>query len=109
MSASNWASPSVRTTLPEEARRVLTLPVMTSLADLARRLGRERPSLALTGDNVLLAIETKRDRFEGGSLWTPLDDPKRIEALVWELGYLCDLADALDAALKLERARPRPA
>ena len=98
----------VRTTLAEEARQVLTRPVMQSLADLARRLGRERPSLALMDEHVLLAIESKRNRFEGGSLWTPLDESKRVENLLWELGLLCDLAEALGAALKLERARPRP-
>jgi hypothetical protein len=94
----------VRTTLAEEARRVLTERVMRSLADLAHRLGRERPSLALMGEQVLLAVESKRDRFEAGSLWKPLDDPKRIEDLLWELGYLCELAEALGAALRLERA-----
>ena len=97
----------VRTTLPEEARRVLNLQVMKSLAELARRLGHDRPSLALMGEHVLLAVATKRDRFEAGSLFKPLDDPQRIQDLLWELAHLCDLAEALGAALKLERARTK--
>ena len=95
----------IRTTLPEEARHVLTERVMRRLDDLQRRLGSDKPSLALAGDRVLLAIRSKNDRFEGGSLFKPLDDPARIESLLLEFGDLFDLADALGHALKLERAR----
>jgi hypothetical protein len=96
----------IRTTLPEDARMMLTERVMRRLHELQRRLGSDRPSLALAGDRVLLAIRSKKDRFEGGSLFRPLDDPARIEALLLEFGDLFDLADALGHALKLERARP---
>jgi hypothetical protein len=95
----------IRSTLPEEARTVLTERVMRRLDELRRRLGSDRPSLALAGDRVLLAVRSKKDRFEGGSLFKPLDDPARIEALLLEFGDLFDLADALGHALKLERAR----
>lgn len=95
----------IRTTLPEEARMVLTDRVMRRLHELQRRLGSDRPSLALAGDRVLLAIRSKKDRFEGGSLFKPLDDPARIEALLLDFGDLFDLAEALGHALKLERAR----
>jgi hypothetical protein len=95
----------IRSTVPEEARHVLTDRVMRRLSELQRRLGSDRPSLALAGDRVLLAIRSKKDRFEGGSLFKPLDDPARIEALLLEFGDLFDLADALGHALKLERAR----
>lgn len=95
----------IRTTLPEEARMALTERVMRRLHELQRKLGSDRPSLALAGDRVLLAIRSKKDRFEGGSLFEPLDDPARIEALLLEFGDLFDLADALGQALKLERAR----
>ena len=95
----------IRTTLPEEARHVLTERVMRRLHELQHRLGSDRPSLALAGDRVLLAIRSKKDRFEGGSLFKRLDDPARIEALLTEFDDLFDLADALGHALKLERAR----
>lgn len=93
-----------RTTDAEEARRVLSPHVMRTLADLAHRLGRDRFSLALAGPDVFLAVESKCDRFQAGSLFKPLDDPKRIEDLLWELGHLCELAEALGQALKLARA-----
>ncbi len=96
----------IRSTFPEEARMFLTERVMRRLAELARRLGPERPSLALMGEHVLLAIRTNKDRFEGGSLWRPMDDPARIEALLLELGHLFDVTAALGDALRLERARP---
>jgi hypothetical protein len=95
----------IRSTLPEEARHVLTERVMRRLHELQRRLGSDRPSLALAGDRVLLAIRSKKDRFEGGSLFLRLDDPARMEALLLEFGDLFDLADALGHALRLERAR----
>ena len=95
----------IRTTLPEEARMTLTDRVMRRLHELQRRLGADRPSLALAGDRALMAIRSKKDRFEGGSLFEPLDDPARIEALLLEFADIFDLADALGQALKLERAR----
>lgn len=95
----------IRTTVPEEARMTLTDRVMRRMHELQRRLGADRPSLALAGDRVLLAIRSKKDRFEGGSLFKPLDDPGRIEGLLREFGDLFDLAEALGHALKLERAR----
>jgi hypothetical protein len=99
----------IRSTAPQEAKGVLTESVMRKLADLAHRLGPERPSLALIGGHVLLAIRSKHDRFEGGSLFEPLDDPARVEDLLWEISNLCDLAEALGRALRLERARPAAA
>lgn len=95
----------IRATVPEEARMVLTERVMRRLDELQRRLGSDRPSLALAGDRVLLAIRSRKDRFEAGSLFKRLDDPARIEALLLDFGDLFDLADALGHALKLERAR----
>jgi hypothetical protein len=98
----------IRSTFPEEARMVLTERVMRRLGELARRLGPERPALALAGERVLLAIRSKKDRFEGGSLFKPLDDPARIEALLLEFGDLFDLAEALGHAFRLERAPAAP-
>jgi len=60
--------------------------VVRRLVDLARRLGHERPSLALLDADVLPAIETDNDRFEGGSLF--------------------ELAEALSDAPRSEPARP---
>lgn len=97
----------IRSTFPAEARMVLNERVMRRLAALAEKLGPDKPSLALLDDHVLLALRSKRDRFEGGSLFKPLDDPRRLEGLLFELAELFELADALGAALRLERARPQ--
>jgi len=96
----------IRSTFPEEARMILTERVMRRFAELARRLGDDKPSLAIVDDDVLLAIRSPRDRFEGGSLWKPMDDPARIEALLHEIDELLALAAALGEAFRLERARP---
>lgn len=52
----------IRTTDRQEARMVLVERVMRRLAELGRRLGRERPSLALAGEHVLLAVPSRADR-----------------------------------------------
>ena len=96
----------IRSTDPEEARRILTERVMRKVGDLARLLSPERASLALAGEDVLLALRSGEDRFELGSMADPLDDPQRISTILRELALLFELADALDEALKLEPARP---
>ena len=96
----------IRSTSPEETRTVLTERVMRRLAELAARLGKEQPSLALKGNHVLLAIRSSRNRFEGGSLWKPMDDPARIENLLQELLLVFEVTEALGNAMRLERGRP---
>jgi hypothetical protein len=88
----------VRTTDPDEARGILTERVMRRIADLARRLGRERPSLALFEGDILLAIETRKNRFEAGSVNSPLAEAKRLNELLAELALLFELAEALHEA-----------
>ena len=89
----------IRTTDPGEARAVLTERVIRRLAELARRLGRERPALALIDDGVLLAIASERDRFRAGSAFAPLDAAPALERLAADIALLLDLAEALGDAL----------
>ncbi|MCW5771015.1 MAG: DUF3137 domain-containing protein [Rhodospirillaceae bacterium] len=96
----------IHTTHAEEARFVLTERVMRHLDAMGKKFGPDRPSLALLDHRVLLALRSKRDRFEGGSLFRPLDDPVRLEGLLFELADVFELADALGAALRLQRAAP---
>lgn len=95
----------IRTTDRQEAKMVLVERVMRRLAELGRRLGRERPSLALAGEHVLLAVPSRADRFEGGSLFAPLDDPRRLEELLAEIALVLALAGELADALRLGRPR----
>lgn len=96
----------IRTTDPGEARAVLTERVMRRLAELARRLGRERPALALIDDSVLLAIASERDRFRAASAFAPVDAAPALERLAADIAQLLDLAEALGDALGPPRASP---
>jgi hypothetical protein len=96
----------IRTTDPDEARAVLTERVMRRIADLARRLGRERLSLALFEGDILLAIETRKDRFEGGSVNAPLAAAARMNQLLAELALLFELAEAVRDAFDGRPSQP---
>lgn len=90
----------IRTTDPAEARAALTATVMRSFADLARNLAPARAALALVEGDVLLAIETEVNRFEGGSVFQPLDGAGLLGRLLADFALLLQLAEALGGAVR---------
>lgn len=79
-----------------EARYLLTPRFMERLVDLADHFGNQRNvSLAFSGSDLLIAVRTSDDRFEGGSIFQPLADHGRVEALVRELSLVFEIIDIL--------------
>ena len=89
-----WSSDQV------EARYILTPTFMERLLDLDRHFGGGSIRLAFDAERLLLAVTMRRDLFEGGSIFAPADDPKRIEEIVDELALLMEIVDILQLQLK---------
>jgi hypothetical protein len=96
----------IRTTHPSEARAVLGARLMRRLADIAARPGSERAALGLAGGGVLVAIESDRDRFQGGSVFQPIDLTEQLGRIAADIALLLELAETVRDALG-ERAPER--
>ena len=97
------------TTHPAEARAVLTGRVMRRLGQLSERLGKERPALALYGSDVLLAVESNTNRFQGGSVFKPIDLVEQLDRITADIALLFELAEDLRDALASRAAGSRRA
>lgn len=83
-----------------EARYLLTPTFMERLVALGDLVGRKKLGFGFDGDELLIAIETKRDQFEGGSLLKRLDDPRRTQRLLDEVGLIFDIVETLNLQTK---------
>lgn len=81
-----------------EARYLLTPTFMERLQRLAENTGQGPRSLAaaFTGSRLLLSVRCGENRFEGGHIFKPFDQPERVERLVEELGIIFEIIDTLD-------------
>lgn len=81
-----------------EARYLLTPTFMERLQRLAENTGEGQRSLAAAfiGSRLLLALRCGENRFEGGHIFKPFDQPERLEKLVEELGIIFEIIDTLD-------------
>jgi len=83
-----WTSDQV------EARYLLPPNVMAHLVSLEHELGGRKLRGAIAGGWLMFAVET-RDLFEPGSMFRPMDDPRRWRRLMGELSEIRGLIDAL--------------
>ena len=79
----------------KEARRLLNPRMIERLKALSASVGHGNLALAFQGRQVLVAINRKRDQFEVGSLTKPLDDPRRVQGIVDDIGFALGVAEAL--------------
>jgi len=89
-----WSSDQV------EARYLLTPAFMERLLALDGHFGGGAITLGFDAERLLLAARLRRNLFEGGSIFAPADDPKRIEGIVAELALLFEVVDTLQLQLK---------
>lgn len=86
---------------PVEARALLTPLFMERIVGLAQKLNAEQGgnhhlAMSFTGPNLVVAIRSDTDFFEGGSVLKQADDKARAEELMAELGMIHDVVDVLE-------------
>lgn len=79
----------------EAARARLTPPLQHCLLRLAE-LADKKPSLALTGQELLIALPRHKNSFEGFKVFQPFDSTAPLEALLEDLELLAHLVEALE-------------
>ncbi len=80
---------------PKAALERLTPALQTCLLRLAG-LADKKPSLALTGQDLLIALPRNRDSFEGFKVFQRFDGVGPLEALLEELELLARIVEALE-------------
>lgn len=88
---------------PRESRDLLDQTMVERLKSLSESFGGGRLAVAFRERQVLASINRKKDLFEAGSMFQPLDDPRRVQAIVDDIGFALSVADALNLR---ERATP---
>ena len=83
---------------PAEARQLLTPTFMERILELDQRFGGKAVQLAFDADRLLVSIRQSGDRFEGGSIFTPVTSPERITRLLAEVALIYGIIDTLPAA-----------
>ena len=83
-----------------EARYLLTPTFMERLQELDRHFGGGNTRLAFDRERLLIAIEVRRNLFEGGSIFARADDPKRVHGILDEIALLFDIIEILNLQLK---------
>lgn len=77
-----------------EARELLDPLVLERFQELERLLRGKKLRAAFTGGRLLIAVETG-DRLNMGSMFAPLENPARVEAILEEFEAIFNLIDAL--------------
>lgn len=88
---------SVYTTDQVESRFLLTPDFMQKLVDLEQAFRGGRLRCAFVGGQIFIAVEGG-DLFEPGSLFTPLDNPKRIRELLDDFAAVFHIIDSVSDA-----------
>ena len=84
-----------------EARYLLTPSFQERATALARLFGRGRLEMAFNDQSLLIAVRVRRDWFEaGGMLITEVDNGKRVQRMVEQIGIVFDIIDTLNLALE---------
>lgn len=79
----------------EAAHARLTPPLQRCLLRLAD-LADKKPSLALAGQDLLIALPRHKNSFEGFKVFQPFDSTAPLEALLEDLELLAQLVEALE-------------
>jgi len=83
-----------------EARYLLTPTFMERVVALAAMVGKDSPEFAFVDNRLGIAVKSSKNRFEGGSILTPMQDRKRVDDLVLELSLIFHIIDALQINVK---------
>ena len=76
-----------------EGRYLITTAFMERFKNLQTVFGAKRAKCSFYGDSLMFAIPTKKNLFEIGNLFTPLDSPKLLEQFFEELISILDMID----------------
>ncbi|MGB3457530.1 MAG: DUF3137 domain-containing protein [Litorimonas sp.] len=87
-----------------ESRVVLHPAFMQRMVDLETALQGKALRFGFDSRSLFIAVETP-DQFEAGSMLSPLDDPKRTQKILDEIGAVFDVVDML---LGRNAVRPGP-
>ena len=83
-----------------EARYVLTPTLMERLLTLYQEeIGHLR--LLCEEDRLLVSLRDHRNRFEGGSVLVPANDPQRTAEMLSEISIALEIVDTMDVRLRL--------
>ena len=80
---------------PPDSRALLDRVMVERLKSLSDSLG-GRLAVAFNDRRVLASVNRKKDLFEAGGLSQPLDDPRRVQAIVDDIGFALGVAEALN-------------
>lgn len=80
---------------PGDSRALLDRAMVERLRSLSDSLGGGRLAVAFRERQVLASVNRKKDLFEAGSMFQPLDDPRRVQAIVDDIGFALSVAEAL--------------
>lgn len=83
-----------------EARYLLTPTFMERVVALAAMVGRDSPEFMFVDNRLGIAVRSRKNRFEGGSILTPMQDRKRVDDLVLELSLIFHMIDTLQINMK---------
>jgi hypothetical protein len=82
-----------------EARELVHPVFMERLLALETKFSGSRIRCAFDGGDLLVAVEG-RNRFEAGSMFTPLADPERVRSVVTDIAEILRLVDSMLTAEK---------
>jgi len=83
-----------------EARYLLTPTFMERVVALASMVGKDSPEFVFVDNRLGIAVKSSKNRFEGGSILTPMQDRKRVDDLVLELSLIFHTIDTLQINMK---------
>lgn len=83
-----------------EARYLLTPAFMERILALSHQIGKGKLRLAFHGEMLLISLRTDSDQFEAGSMFSRLDDPKRVQDILDELAILFRIVETLNLTTK---------
>ena len=81
---------------PGDSRALLDRAMVERLRSLSDSFGGRGLAVAFRERQVLASVNRKKDLFEAGSLFQPLDDPRRVQAIVDDIGFALSVAEALN-------------
>ena len=76
-----------------EGRYLITTAFMERFKNLQTAFGAKKAKCSFYGDSLMFAIPIKKNLFEIGNLFTPLDSPKLLERFLDEVISILDMID----------------
>ncbi|PWL74515.1 hypothetical protein DBY21_09180 [Candidatus Gastranaerophilales bacterium] len=76
-----------------EGRYLITTAFMERFKNLQTAFGAKNVKCSFYGDDIMFAISTRKNLFEIGNLFTPLNSPKQLEKAFEELSSILALID----------------